>query len=235
MKKSNQYIEFIIKGIYAGVMIGIGGIAYLAIPNKIVGSFIFSIGLLTVCMYSLNLYTGKVGYILVNKINYIFEVLFSLIGNFIGTFLVGNLIRITRYGDYIETARNIVNIKLADNIISIFILSIFCGIIMYIAVNNYKKETSDLGKYIIIVMGVMAFILSGFEHCVANMFYFSVAGIWNIKVFLYLAVMILGNGLGSIIIAFCYNKFNQKYLLEDKKSTNKILPSNDVCEGVEID
>ena len=210
-----QYLDYLIKGIYAGIVIGIGGIAYLAIQNKIVGSFIFSVGLLTVCMYSLNLYTGKVGYILVNKVSYILELLISLIGNFIGTFLVGNLMRLTRYTAYIETAKNIVNTKLNDNLLSIFILSMFCGMIMYIAVNNYKKEKGDIGKYIIIVMGVMAFILCGFEHCVANMFYFSIAGIWSMKVFLYLLVMVLGNSLGSIIIAFCYNRFNKK-LLEDK-------------------
>ena len=87
MEKFKQYLNYLIKGIYAGIVIGIGGIAYLAIQNKIVGSFIFSVGLLTVCMYSLNLYTGKVGYILVNKVSYILELLISLIGNFIGTFL----------------------------------------------------------------------------------------------------------------------------------------------------
>ena len=174
-----KYLDYIIKGIYAGIAIGIGGVAYLAIANKIVGSFIFSIGLLTVCMYSFNLYTGKVGYILVNKVSYVIELILSLIGNFIGTFLVGNLMRLTRFSSYIQVAKNIVTTKLNDNVLSIFILSIFCGIIMYIAVNNYKKESSDIGKHILIVMGVMAFILCGFEHCVANMFYFSIAGIWK--------------------------------------------------------
>ena len=216
MEKLKQYLNFLIKGIYAGIAIGLGGVAYLAIPNKVVGSFIFSIGLLTVCMYSFNLYTGKVGYILVEKITYIVELLISLIGNFIGTFIVGNLIRLTRFSSYIEAAQNIVNVKLNDNLLSIFILSIFCGMIMYIAVNNYKKENSEIGKYILIVMGVMAFILCGFEHCVANMFYFSAAGIWNAKVFLYLLIMILGNSVGSIVIAYCYNRFNKK-LLDKKK------------------
>ena len=216
MEKLKQYLNFLIKGIYAGIAIGLGGVAYLAIPNKVVGSFIFSIGLLTVCMYSFNLYTGKVGYILVEKITYIVELLISLIGNFIGTFIVGNLIRLTRFSSYIEVAQNIVNVKLNDNLLSIFILSIFCGMIMYIAVNNYKKESSEIGKYILIVMGVMAFILCGFEHCVANMFYFSAAGIWNAKVFLYLLIMILGNSVGSIVIAYCYNRFNKK-LLDKKK------------------
>lgn len=204
-----KYLEFLIKGIYAGVLIGMGGVAYLAIENKIVGSFIFSFGLLTVCMYSLNLYTGKVGYVLQNKASYLIELFISLLGNFIGTFVVGNLIRLTRFKNYIDTAKNIVNIKLNDNLLSIFILAIFCGMIMYIAVNNYKKSKDVLGKYITIFMGIMAFILCGFEHCVANMFYFSIAGVYSSKAFLYLLVMILGNSLGSILIAFydnCYNK-----------------------------
>ncbi len=201
-----KYLDFLIKGIYAGILISIGGIAYLAIDNKIVGSFIFSFGLLTVCMYSFNLYTGKVGYILVNKLNYLKELFISLLGNFIGTLLVGNIMRLTRFKNYIDTAKNIVNIKLNDNILSIFILAIFCGMIMYIAVNNYKKEKNVIGKYMTIFMGVMAFILCGFEHCVANMFYFSIAGVYSLKVFYYLLIMILGNSLGSIIIAFYDNK-----------------------------
>ena len=87
--------------------------------------------------------------------------------------------------------------------------------IMYIAVNNYKKEEDVIGKYMTIFMGVMAFILCGFEHCVANMFYFSIAGVFSFKVLLYLLVMVLGNSLGSIIIAFYYNRYNKKVGLKD--------------------
>ena len=210
MELVKKYLDYLIKGFYAGIMIAIGGIAYLAIPNKIVGAFIFSLGLLTVCMYGFNLYTGKIGYVLVNKISYIGELFVSLLGNFLGTFVVGNLMKLTRFTNYVETAQGIVNTKLNDNPLSIFILAIFCGIIMYIAVNNYKKETSDIGKYIAIVMGIMAFILCGFEHCVANMFYFSIAGIWSWKVLGYILLMILGNSIGSIIVALCFNRFNKK-------------------------
>ncbi len=197
-----KYLDFIIKGIYAGILIGMGGIAYLAIDNKIVGSFIFSFGLLTVCMYSFNLYTGKVGYLLDNKLSYVIELLLSLLGNFIGTFIVGNVMRLTRFSNYIEKAQNLVNVKLDDSLLSIFILAIFCGMIMYIAVNNYKKQKDVIGKYMTIFMGVMAFILCGFEHCVANMFYFCIAGVYSFKMFYYLLVMILGNSLGSLIISF---------------------------------
>lgn len=202
-----KYFDYFLKGIYAGIMIAIGGIAYIAVDNKIAGSFLFSIGLLTICMYGLNLYTGKIGYILINKINYLFELLLSLLGNFIGTFLVGNIMRYTRYENYVEIAKNLVEIKINDNLISIFILSIFCGIMMYIAVNNFKHAKDLISKYIGIFMCVMVFILCGFEHCVANMFYFSLANIWNVNVFLYLIIMVLGNSLGSIVIAMYYNRF----------------------------
>lgn len=205
-----KYLDFIIKGIYAGILIGIGGIAYLAIDNKIVGSFIFSFGLLTVCMYSFNLYTGKIGYLLENKLSYIIELLLSLIGNFIGTFIVGNVMRLTRFSGYVEKAQDLVNIKLDDSLLSIFILAIFCGMIMYIAVNNYKKQKDIIGKYMTIFMGVMAFILCGFEHCVANMFYFSIAGVYSFKTFYYLLVMILGNSIGSFIIAYYDLKLKDK-------------------------
>ena len=161
-------------------------------------------------MYSFNLYTGKVGYLVVNKLSYLIELLISLIGNFLGTFLVGNLIRLTRFKSYSKVALDIVNTKLNDNLLSIFILAIFCGMIMFIAVNNYKKENSDIGKYLAIIMGVMAFILCGFEHCVANMFYFSVASIFSFKVFYYLLVMILGNTLGSILISLYDKRYNLK-------------------------
>ena len=202
-----KWLDILIKGIYAGVVIAIGGIVYLAVPNKVVGSFLFSIGLLTVCMYGLNLYTGKIGYILINKIDYIWELFLSLIGNFIGAFVVGNVMRYTRFENYVELAKNISIIKINDELISIFILSVFCGIMMYIAVNNFKRCKDLFGKYIGIFMCVMVFILCGFEHCVANMFYFSIAGIWSYKALLSLSVMVFGNSIGSILIAMYYNRF----------------------------
>lgn len=208
MKKYiKKYLDYLIKGLFAGIMIGIGGIAYLSVSNSVIGSFLFSIGLLTICMYGMNLYTGKIGYILINKIDYIIELIISLIGNFIGTFLVGRMILLTRFSYICDKATKISNLKLHDTLFSIFILSIFCGILMYIAVNNYKKTTNEIGKYIGIFMCVMVFILCGFEHCVANMFYFTVAKVWSFKALKYLIVMILGNSVGSILIASYYNRF----------------------------
>lgn len=208
MKKNvMNYVNFLIKGIYAGIMIGIGGTVYLSVENPVIGSFLFSIGLLMICMYGMNLYTGKIGYVLINKFNYVYELLLSLLGNFIGTFLVARMILYTRVAKIGERALAMSSVKLNDNLLSIFVLSIFCGMLMYIAVNNYKKSTNEIGKYIGIFMCVMVFILCGFEHCVANMYYFSVACAWSWKTLLYLLVMVAGNSVGSIIIAYFYNLY----------------------------
>ena len=206
-KKTMVYLNYLIKGIYAGIMIGIGGTVYLSVENPVIGSFLFSIGLLMICMYGMNLYTGKIGYILINKINYVYELLLSLLGNFIGTFFVARMILLTRVSSIGQRALSMSNVKLNDNLLSIFVLSIFCGMLMYIAVNNYKKSNNEIGKYIGIFMCVMVFILCGFEHCVANMYYFSVACAWTWKTLLYLLVMIAGNSVGSIILAGFYNLY----------------------------
>jgi formate/nitrite transporter FocA (FNT family) len=74
---------------------------------------------------------------------------------------------------------------------------------MFIAVDGFKNNPHELGKYIGIFMGVIVFILCGFEHCVANMYYFSVANMWSIKALGYLLVMSFGNGCGGVIIPLC--------------------------------
>ena len=197
-------IEILIKSILAGIMIGIGGTIYLSLDNKIVGSILFAIGLFVIVVYSFNLYTGKIGY-LINNFNkkYIRELIITLIGNFIGTFFVGFILKYTRiYTMISDKAKTLADIKLNDTLISILILSFFCGILMYLAVNTYK-EVKDIGKYLAVFLGVIVFILCGFEHCIANMYYFSVSSTWSLNTLLYLLVMILGNSLGGILIPLC--------------------------------
>ena len=182
-------------------MISIGGTIYLSLENKMLGAFLFSIGLFAICTNGYNLYTGKIGYVIENKIKYLLELLLTLLGNVIGTVSCGYLLSLSRIGTSLrEKAQLICEIKLNDNLLSIFILAVFCGIIMYLAVDLYKK-LNDFGKYMGIFLGITVFILAGFEHCVANMYYFSAADMWSWKTVLYVLVMVLGNSTGSILLA----------------------------------
>lgn len=197
-------MKILFKSFLAGIMIAIGGTVFLSIENKVIGASLFSIGLFGVLIYNLNLYTGKIGYLITNfNLKYIKELIITLIGNFIGACSVGFILRYTRiYDNIYSKALILANTKLNDNLLSIFILSIFCGLLMYFAVNGFKKQT-DFGKYLVVYLGVAVFILCGFEHCIANMYYFSVADIWSLKTLGYTGIMILGNSVGSFIIPLC--------------------------------
>ena len=197
-------MKILFKSFLAGIMIAIGGTVFLSIENKVIGASLFSIGLFGVLIYNLNLYTGKIGYLITNfNLKYIKELLITLVGNFIGACSVGFILRYTRIYDKIyEKSLILANAKLNDNILSIFILSIFCGLLMYYAVNGFKKQT-DFGKYLVVYLGVAVFILCGFEHCIANIYYFSVADIWSLKTLGYTGIMVLGNSIGSFIIPLC--------------------------------
>ena len=198
-------LKVLVRAILAGAMISIGGTIYLALDNKMLGAFLFSIGLFSICAYGFNLYTGKIGYVIDNKPKYLIEVFTTIIGNFIGTFLVGFLLKFTRVYELINSkAYNLCTVKLNDCWLSILILSFFCGMLMYLAVDGYKTGKDSLNKYASVFLGVMVFILCGFEHSIANMYYFSVANLYNAKVFGYLGLMILGNGLGGVFIPLMY-------------------------------
>ena len=54
-----KYLDYLIKSIFAGIMIGIGGVVFLSLNNKILGAIFFSIGLLVICMFDMYLYTKR--------------------------------------------------------------------------------------------------------------------------------------------------------------------------------
>ena len=58
-----------------------------------------------------------------------------------------------------------------------------------------------IGGVFIVVMPIMVFILSGFNHCVADAFYYCMAGCPNpLRALCYFPVAILGNLCGGVCI-----------------------------------
>ena len=205
----NKSLAILLWAILSGIMISIGGTIFLILNKSELGAFLFGIGLFMVVVNGYNLYTGKIGYLIDNKINYLWELFLTLIGNLIGTISCGYLLLVTRFGDRLhEVAKTVADAKLNDNLLSIFVLSMFCGMLMFLAVDLFKK-LKDVGRYFAVFLCVTVFIICGFEHCVANMYYFSVANAWNFNTILYLLIMILGNSVGGILIALG-NKYGLK-------------------------
>ena len=200
----------LIYAILAGMAIAVGGTVFLACENRYVGAVVFSVGLYAVCTLGLNLYTGKVCYLFDNKPSYLVDLGIIWVGNLLGAMLKGVMVRNTRMAAAIAAAENAAAVKLGDGLLSIFLLAIFCNFMIYLAVENYKNNPHEFAKYLGIIMGVAVFIMSGFEHCVANMFYITVARAWSGKAILYVIVMTLGNSVGGVIFPLA-RKLRDKY------------------------
>ena len=201
-------IKVFIYAILAGLCIALGGTVYLTLENKIVGAFLFAVGLFTICTFGFNLFTGKVCYVFERDLDYLVDVAVIWLGNLAGTVLSGVALLATRVGPQLaEKAAAVCATKLGDSLLSIFILAIFCNIMIFIGVDGYNKNPHEPGKYLAMFLAIMVFILCGFEHCIANMFYFTVAGVWSGKALLYILVMTLGNAVGGVLIPLCRKAF----------------------------
>lgn len=205
-----KYVDILLRAIATGFAIGIGGVVYLSCDNKYIGAFLFGTGLFVILSFGFNLFTGKVGYAVENKPSYLIDLLVIWFGNLVGTAITAGLVLCTRISGIGDKARTICDVKLNDTLLSIFILAFFCGMLMFIAADGYKNITNTAGKMLAIFLPVVVFILSGFEHCVANMFYFTLAEVWSLKTFGYLIVMSLGNSAGGIFIPLLRKGFAKK-------------------------
>lgn len=187
----------------AGAFIGIGGVAYLSAQSKIAGALFFAIGLFAVCFFKLNLFTGKVCYSLENGKFYILRLFIMLLGNFAGAFTLAKLIGLTRLNSLTKSVTPIVEAKLSGGLFSAFLLGVLCNALIYLAVEGYSSGEGGVIKICALFLGVSVFVLCGFEHCVANAFYFALCGglsgysAWNMIVFL--LINVLGNIVGGIL------------------------------------
>ena len=189
-------LKKVLSGVQSGIMISIGGAVFLACDNKYVGAGLFTVALLTICIKGYSLYTGKIGFIPEKHDKEAFSVLLlGLLGNLIGTAACGYLIRfgLPALG---ETAERICSAKLEQEFLQTLIRGFFCGVLMYVAVSVWR----DKGKIVGILFCIPVFILAGFEHSIADIFYFAASGIVSLKAFVFIWTVILGNSLGGMIL-----------------------------------
>ena len=201
---TDSKLSIFIKGILAGMCIAIGGAVFLALlpDHKIAGAIFFSIGLITICTQGFNLFTGKACYILDNKPAYLLDLVIIWIGNAIGALVIAFFIHMSRLSEGLTTnALGLIAAKDSDSLVSLFFLGAICNMLIYIAVEGYKSNPHEFGKYLSLVFGVTVFILIGSEHSVADMFYYAAAGtFFTGNAILRLIVISLGNVFGGLII-----------------------------------
>ena len=157
-------------------------------------------GLFTICTFGFHLFTGKVCYVFQKGETDPRHLPLIWLGNLVGTGAVAAAVRLTRLAPLAEKAAGLCRVKLEDSLPSVLLLAVLCNVFIYIAVEGFRSNPHEIGKYLSLFFGVMGFVLCGFEHCVANMFYISTAGLWSGRAAGYLLVMTLGNSAGGVLI-----------------------------------
>lgn len=205
-----KYLKVLLFGIFAGLAIGLGSLAFTVVSaylpsvgGKIFASALFSVGLILVCVLGLQLYTGKIGVVFDNREKMAENAInlpIMLVGNAIGAFALGILCHFIFKG--IPTvADKIVAISVGKTSSEMVLLEgIFCGALVYIAVYLFKNLQNYAMKIIGIITAVTLFVYCGFQHCIANMFYFGMAFNWNIDMLWNLLIVILTNSVGALLV-----------------------------------
>lgn len=200
------FLKNLFSAVLAGIMISFGGGVYLACTaadKGPLGAILFSLGLTVILIQGFLLFTGKTAYLLENKPSYIPYLLTIWLGNIIGCMLMGLLAGLAK-PQLAETAQKLCDAKLEQSPWQTLILGALCGILVYIAVDYFKSDDDKKAfpKYLLVFTCVPAFILCGFEHSVADMFYFSASSgrsLYSLKGIIYILLVSAGNLVGAVL------------------------------------
>ena len=173
------------RAIFAGMAIALGGWAYLLAPNPTIGAVLFACGLLTVRLYKLHLFTGKVQYMHTKENPWYYYPLI-LLCNFFGVAFIATL----SHTLVKDAAMTVALAKQSQTMSMALGKGVGCGMLMSLA--TYEKT-----PLWVTVLAVATFILAGFNHCIAD-FYYMLSGStfsWN------LLLTILGNIIGGLLLS----------------------------------
>lgn len=190
MAQGTDAVKTAAASLASGILIGISCMANIEAGGGIIGALFFPVGLTAIILLELPLYTGRIGYI--SKPSEVKSLALMLLFNMIGAAWLGLGYRM-RNADV-----NVIETKLDKTLVVAFFDAILCGILIYAAVEGYKRNKSIIA----IIFPVSVFVLIGAEHCIADAFYIAAGiGVENILYsLLWLVAIVAGNTAGAIIL-----------------------------------
>lgn len=223
-KDQNRFFCEFVSGVASGIFIGFGCIFYcmslcLTVIDeelrKVLGSALFSFGMMLVCICGTSLYTGKIGFALhgdsaADRIENAARLPFMLLGNVLGICILAAFVfASTRLLDNgLDTEMANVAVKkyeagLEGFKVKLFLDAFCCGLLVYMAVLSYRKcGVSGLPALIVFIA---IFVYCGFQHSIANCFYYTFyllgkeAGSAEISnIIVAFLITVLGNTLGAL-------------------------------------
>lgn len=182
--------KILLLGIFAGMFIAFGAssssLAIHAMTNsglaKVVAGTIFPVGLMMIVLIGGELFTGDcmmafgVLHREYSALKMIKVLCLVYISNFIGSAIVASLVFFSGQLDMTNGLLGAFTIKVALGKVNLpfskaLISGILCNILVCIAVLMAGVAKDITGKILAIFFPIMAFVIGGYEHCVANMYY----------------------------------------------------------------
>lgn len=182
--------KMIFLGIFAGMFIALGAegssvamhnIANVGMARTIAGS-IFPIGLMLIVLLGGELFTGDCLLIMgvldkkIKVLSMIRILIIVFISNLIGAVIIAYLVFLSGQFGYSNNLLGAFTIKVAMGKINLgftkaFTSGILCNIFVCGAVLMATAAKDVTGKIFACFFPILVFVVSGFEHCVANMYY----------------------------------------------------------------
>lgn len=237
-KLTREIYKTILLSIFAGVFIAIGGLANIVVGASFLknnasmmyflGGCVFPIGLIAVVFFGADLFTSSClnPYVCIFKKKYVGRLFMNLGLVFVFNFVGAILIALITWGSHVIEGENLAYLqkiaakKLSTDYGAIFLKAIMCNILVSGAVVLSYFSKSTVGKVVLIWFPIMIFILLGYEHSVANMFYYAlikyrVSGYTVGQMAINMTVVTLGNivgglALGGFVILFKEKKVKEK-------------------------
>lgn len=189
-KSKLPVVKMFLLGILAGAFIAFGAeasslaahnVTQVGIQRLIMGC-VFPVGLIMVVLLGTELFTGNcmmVAAVADKRVKFAMLLrnwIVVYLGNLIGAALIVLLVSATGQLGYSSNGLAVLTIKIAAaktglSFGAAFAGGILCNVLVCIAVLLAMASKSIIGKIMGIWFPIMAFVLSGFEHSVANMYY----------------------------------------------------------------
>jgi len=185
------------EALMAGMIIGIaalGNVVSITGGSTIFGAILFCVGLVTILFERFKLVTGNFGNALQGRVSWR-DMLAMFIWNVIGVIIIALLRKIdTGFESLVPTLEKLVAAREARGWWRTILAGAGTGFLIQVAVENYKNNKSAWG----IMLPTAMFVFLGWNHCIADIFYYVLAG--SCKDILLVLMAALGNFIGATVV-----------------------------------
>jgi len=244
-------LSLIMLGLLAGAFIGLGGMCFVLVKSdaslgfamgQLLGGLAFCLGLLLVVVAGAELFTGNNLLVmawadgLITSKELLRNWLVVCLANFVGAAGLAVIVYLSGHpemndGAVAATYLQIAKAKSELSFSAAFFKGVMCNVLVCLAVWMAFAGRSVTDKAVAIVFPITAFVAAGFEHSVANMYFFPMAMLldqdfaitgmaqmisWS-SFFANIVPVILGNLIGGgVLVALVYHLIYGRNMMTKK-------------------